>query len=428
MNPAFVELLGYSEEELLKMPINEMFHPVDREKSLHEIEKTFNGAPSKGFQNRLRRKDGSYIWLEWTTTPSSDESYFYASAKDISKRIATEEKLRSVIEDLETAQKIARLGYWIRDLQTDMNIWSDQVYRIYGKDPQQFTPTQQAVEDLFHPDDLQYVKLSVEKQFRENDFVTFEHRIITDKGEVKWLMERSHLIRDDQNRPVEMKGTVQDITETKQKEKELKISNERFEIAIKASNELIWDWDIETDKVNRSAGYEKFFGHDFSETEGSEGPWLKIIHPDDRESVKESLNSLLTDPDRKLNTHDYRVIRADGEIAHVTDRAFVIRDENGNPVRMVGAVLDVTKSKNLLERIRKQNKALKEITWMQSHTVRAPLSRILSIAELLKNGEVSNEEYEILFESVVTSAAELDEMVREVAAKTESLNRRDNGV
>lgn len=429
VNSAFSTLSRYSEEELIKIRVLDLVHQEDREVTTSVLHEARNGKPLSGLQNRLLCKNGRIAWLEWTISPSSDiDGHIYASAKDITRRVLTEDWLREAIDDLKTAQKIARLGYWSRDLKTEMNRWTEQVYKIYEKDPETFEPSQKAVEELFHPDDRYLVKKAPDKQFRESDDMMFEHRIITDSGRLKWLMERSHLVRNEDGEPVMMKGTVQDITEIKEKERELEISNERFELAIQASNELIWDWDLKTDQVTRSAGYNEMFGFSLLKTNGEDRPWFKNIHPNDREGVKESLTRFLRDRDRNLNVHEYRIVRADGEILYVMDRAFLIRDESGNPLRIVGAVLDVTESRKMIHEIQRQNAELKEIAWMQSHGVRAPLSRILSIAELLKNGNVTEEEYEQLFESVVKSAGELDDMVRTVAAKTEALNRSSNGL
>ena len=94
INPAFEETLGYTEEELLAVSFIEFVHPEDRAATIREIQKLRTGSSTVNFENRHRRRDGSYVWLSWKAVPVVEEGLVYATARDISERRRAEEALR----------------------------------------------------------------------------------------------------------------------------------------------------------------------------------------------------------------------------------------------------------------------------------------------------------------------------------------------
>lgn len=93
LNPQFEKLLGYSEEELLKNPFISFIHIDDISATLHELEKLKTGATSINFVNRYRKKNGDYLWFDWSTTPNPDTGKLYAIARDITERKRIEAEL-----------------------------------------------------------------------------------------------------------------------------------------------------------------------------------------------------------------------------------------------------------------------------------------------------------------------------------------------
>lgn len=124
-------------------------------------------------------------------------------------------------------------------------------------------------------------------------------------------------------------------------EDELKKSNERYNYVTKATSEAIWDWDIQTDTIYRSEGFKLLFGHEI--VRSTIQFRLDHIHPDDRERVQDTLKTALeTNTERWQG--EYRFECADGNYKTVLDKGFIIRDEKGTAVRMIGAMQDVTLS------------------------------------------------------------------------------------
>ncbi|MFH1575092.1 MAG: ATP-binding protein [Acidobacteriota bacterium] len=100
INPAFVRVLGYSEEELLSRSFLEFVHPEDREGTLREVERLAQGLPVVDFQNRYRAQDGTYRWLAWRSAPWAERGLIYAVARDITEQRRTQELLVRQSEEL----------------------------------------------------------------------------------------------------------------------------------------------------------------------------------------------------------------------------------------------------------------------------------------------------------------------------------------
>ena len=153
LNPAWEEVLGYTPAELMAEPLIEFVHPDDREVTNAKSEGLARGEPTLAFENRYRCKDGTYKWLVWKAAPTSDRTFIYAAAHDITERRAAEAQLQAQATSLAEAQKIGRLGNWEWDVGSDVVRWSDQMYRVVGLHPTDFTPAVDSVIQLVHPDD-----------------------------------------------------------------------------------------------------------------------------------------------------------------------------------------------------------------------------------------------------------------------------------
>jgi PAS domain S-box-containing protein len=149
-------------------------------------------------------------------------------------RFAIEEELRRNYEALERnekslaeAQRIASLGNWQWDLRTNELHWSDEVYRIFGLDPHQFEKTYVAFLNYVHPDDREYVKEAINEALKGRSQYGIEHRILLQDDTVKIVHEQGE-VSFNGGEPVRMVGTIQDITDRKHAEEELRSSRERL--------------------------------------------------------------------------------------------------------------------------------------------------------------------------------------------------------
>ncbi|MBD0327925.1 MAG: PAS domain-containing protein, partial [Pyrinomonadaceae bacterium] len=159
-----------------------------------------------------------------TDTPVYDEQGTLAAiigvSTDISELKNTEELRRSEAS-LAEAQRIAHLGTWEWNLATGEVRWSDETYRIFGFEPQEFSPTLETVEEVFHQDDRHLFRALIDDATRKDEAYDFEHRIVRPDGEVRWVNRRGEVVRGEEGESLRLFGTVHDITDRKRVEREL---------------------------------------------------------------------------------------------------------------------------------------------------------------------------------------------------------------
>ena len=145
---------------------------------------------------------------------------------EIAEHEKTEKALQKSEASLAKAQRIARLGNWDWDIQTNTLNWSEEVYRIFGVTQKDFGNTYEEFSEFIHPEDRDFVRKAVQEALRGKSYVV-EHRIVLPGGAVKFVFEQAEVTLDEGGHPVKMLGIVQDITEKKEKEMQL-IMSERL--------------------------------------------------------------------------------------------------------------------------------------------------------------------------------------------------------
>ena len=128
-------------------------------------------------------------------------------------------------------------------------------------------------------------------------------------------------------------------------------SNERYDIVAKATSDTIWDWKIEDDSFLWNKGIQGVFGYKKEEVGKTSKWWFERIHPEDSLKMSVKLYSFLEQKTEKWQD-EYRFQCADGSYKYVFDRGFLVKDKDGKPIRMIGAIQDVTKQKEEEQRLR----------------------------------------------------------------------------
>ncbi|HUL91661.1 MAG TPA: EAL domain-containing protein [Burkholderiales bacterium] len=148
-------------------------------------------------------------------------------------------------------------------------------------------------------------------------------------------------------------ATARDVRERIAQEEALRKSNERFDMAVRATNDVIWDWNLVTDEIWWNENYTKVFGFSRETADRSIQSWYQGIHPDDQGRVIAGVHRVIGAGGENWSD-EYRFRHQDGSWVHVLDRGQIIRDKSGRAVRMIGAKADISSRKQAEERIHNQ--------------------------------------------------------------------------
>jgi PAS domain S-box-containing protein len=161
-----------------------------------------------------------------------------AVLRDITERKQAEEKLQKSEASLAAAQRLAHIGSWEWDVISNTALWSDETYRIFGLDPDKLEQHRLNFLKMIHTDDRARVDQALSDALNGTKEYDLEYRIILNDKIEKMIHARAEVVRNDEGKPLMMRGTVHDITESKKTEK-LLLENLRLEAADRAKSDFL---------------------------------------------------------------------------------------------------------------------------------------------------------------------------------------------
>ncbi len=239
---------------------------------------------------------------------------------------------------------------WEWKKENNLITWNRAISTVFGFKPGD-VPDFWSMMKLVHPDDRQSFTDDLTCRVEAGERVSSSRiRFCSADGSYRHVLCRSyiHYLKGD---PEIIVGSLQDITRLVEAESAERMGNERYQLASRATGDAIYDHDLVTDNVCWSDGYRDLFYYDDNNESGQQ--WLNKIHPEDRDDVWASLKAVFDSGEATSWRSEYRLQRNNGAYAHVLDRGFLLRNEHGKALRLIGAVMDQTEKMMYIAEIRR---------------------------------------------------------------------------
>ncbi len=240
-------LFGYSAHEVIGSNVSLLMPEPYKSQHDSHIQQFQKGAESKvmGIGRELfgRRKDGGIfpIEVEIEGIKVSGKRNFIGIVHNIERRKETEATLSKTMSNLKAAQRIAGLGSWDWDILTGERWWSDELYRLFGREAQEDVVSFDVYLETIHPEDREKVLEAASNGIVDNAPYIIEYRIVRPDGTEKTVREIGESVLNDEGPPVRMTGTIHDITKAKQDEQTLRNSEQRFREFAESSSDWFWE-------------------------------------------------------------------------------------------------------------------------------------------------------------------------------------------
>lgn len=373
-NRGAVNLYGYEAHEVLGRPVSMLYFEEDRARIAPVVIGPLLRDGQNELEMRTRRKSGEECFIRLSLSLLRDEAdqpyAMLGVATDITDRKQAEERDRCLINAMPQvawitgpdgrAQMVNR--FWEEysgvsfDRTLDLN-WISWV----------------------HPDDTAPHIARWMKCVETGEPFESEYRLRNKGGEYRWHLVRAVPVRSDNGSVTRWVGTSTDIHDLKNAQEALRASEERLRLASQAVEGFVYDWNPRTGQVQRFGSPENIIGIPLGEAEETEGWWQARIHPED--AARSSLSILRAlPPDQTHFETEFRFRHAQGHWVELCDRGYVVRDDKGDPVRVVGSTHDITERRRLQREVEEQSRRLK----FQAHILETTNDAVIALDSNLR--------------------------------------------
>ena len=326
----------------------------------------------------------------------------------------SEEKQRERL--LDETSRISKIGGWELDMQSMQISWTLQTYKLFEIPPTEELTVEKAT-SFYLPEYQPVLQETFQNLISKGTPFDLELKMATATQKEIWvrMLGRAEKVK---GKIVLAKGTMQDISGKKEAEREIQEYAERLRMATEAAGIGIWDWNLQLNEMMWDTQMRELYHIPKEQKTVSYADFKQAVHLEDIAPMEVLLEDALKT--KKLES-EFRIITPSSEIKWVKSYARVFDDEQGNPKRMVGVNWDISWLKQTEETLRnsneellKTNQELDHFVYSTSHNLRAPLTSILGIVNLIKSSP-ETADYGMYTHLIEKSVVKLDETIQEIA-------------
>lgn len=299
----------------------------------------------------LKSETSKWVHIKGKAEKDSKENVIFleGTLQDISEQKKAQIALQERNFFIETTLENLPIGIAVASMENGVNTLMNKKFEeIYGWPKELMADTPEFFGKIYGDENLGVEAFEQFASEAKNGRTSWDGiNITTQKGE-KRVINAKNIPIFEQNLVIK---TVIDDTERVKAQKNLIQSNERYNLVTQATSDAIWDWDLVNNTVFRGGGFENIFGHEETGLSSTIESWKAYIHPEDVDRIIGGIQVAL-DGEVTNWKDEYRYLKANGKYAYVIDKGFILRDNQGKALRMVGAIQDITESKEREQRLK----------------------------------------------------------------------------
>jgi PAS domain S-box-containing protein len=342
-NQRHANLFGFdSPEEIIGLEYVTGYY-ADPSDHQHLIELLKRDREVRSFEVQMRKRDGTLFWGLFSLYLNAGDDYTEGVIADISDRKQAEVALQMSEERLRLALTASNQGLYDLNIKTEEVVVTPEYALMLGYDPATYHVTKSEWIESLHPDDRESVVAAYNACITgEVPNYQVEYRRRTQDGQWKWILSVGKIVAwNESGEPIRVLGVCIDIDDRKQAEAALQTSEERLRLALTASNQGLYDLNIETEEVVVNPEYALMLGYDPATFRLTKSTWIESLHPDDRESMVAIDNGFITGEVPNYRA-EYRLRTQDGQWKWILSVGKIVAwNESGEPIRVLGVCIDI---------------------------------------------------------------------------------------